>query len=66
MGSVAHRCGSIQIGDRVHSIDDIPLEACTVEESMRLLQRSAQIVKLCIAKGGGQEQVGFGEEIAII
>ena len=23
---------------------------------MRLLQRSAQVVKLCIAKGGGQEQ----------
>uniref|UniRef100_A0A183CBE0 ribulose-phosphate 3-epimerase n=1 Tax=Globodera pallida TaxID=36090 RepID=A0A183CBE0_GLOPA len=56
MGSVAHRCGSIQTGDRIHSIDNIPLEACTVEESIRLLQRSAPIVKLCIAKGGGEEQ----------
>ncbi|KAL3121821.1 hypothetical protein niasHT_002049 [Heterodera trifolii] len=56
MGSVAHRCGSIQSGDRIHSIDDIPLGACTVEESVRLLHRSAPIVKLCIAKGGGEEQ----------
>lgn len=51
-------CGSIQIGDRVHSIDNIPLEACTLEEAIRLLQRSAPTVKLCIAKGGGEEQVG--------
>uniref|UniRef100_A0A915MFB6 PDZ domain-containing protein n=1 Tax=Meloidogyne javanica TaxID=6303 RepID=A0A915MFB6_MELJA len=56
IGSVAHRCGSIQVGDQIHSIDDIPLDTCTLDEAMRLLQRSARIVKLVIIKGGGQEQ----------
>jgi len=51
------RCGSIQVGDQIHLIDDIPLDTCTLDEAMRLLQRSARIVKLVIIKGGGQEQV---------
>uniref|UniRef100_A0A914UK45 PDZ domain-containing protein n=2 Tax=Plectus sambesii TaxID=2011161 RepID=A0A914UK45_9BILA len=57
-GSVAHRCGSIQPGDRLIAIDNIPLDSCTVEEAMRLLQRSADIVKLRVKKGaafGGDE-----------
>jgi len=53
------RCGSIQVGDQIHSIDDIPLDTCTLDEAMRLLQRSARIVKLVIIKGGGQEQVNI-------
>ncbi|KAF7637874.1 hypothetical protein Mgra_00002579 [Meloidogyne graminicola] len=55
-GSVAHRCGSIQVGDQIYSIDDIPLNTCTLDEAMRLLQRSARVIKLVIIKGGGQEQ----------
>uniref|UniRef100_A0AC34GTG9 PDZ domain-containing protein n=1 Tax=Panagrolaimus sp. ES5 TaxID=591445 RepID=A0AC34GTG9_9BILA len=49
-GSVAHRCGSIQRGDQIISIDNIPLESCTVEEAMRLLQRSGDVIKLAIKK----------------
>lgn len=54
----AFRCGSIQPGDRLIAIDNIPLDTCTVEEAMRLLQRSVDIVKLRVKKGaafGGDE-----------
>ncbi|VDM47222.1 unnamed protein product [Toxocara canis] len=50
-GSVAQRCGSINVGDRILAIDNIPLDSCTVEEAMRLLQRSGDVVKLRIRKG---------------
>uniref|UniRef100_A0A0N5AVQ6 PDZ domain-containing protein n=1 Tax=Syphacia muris TaxID=451379 RepID=A0A0N5AVQ6_9BILA len=49
-GSVAHRCGSIQVGDHVLAIDNFPLNCCTVEEAMRLLKRSGEVVKLRIRK----------------
>uniref|UniRef100_A0A1I7YQU2 Glutamate receptor-interacting protein 1 n=1 Tax=Steinernema glaseri TaxID=37863 RepID=A0A1I7YQU2_9BILA len=55
-GSVAHRCGSIRPGDRILAIDNIPLDTCTVEEAMRLLQRSADIVKLRVKKGNTSEK----------
>uniref|UniRef100_A0A915EKA9 PDZ domain-containing protein n=1 Tax=Ditylenchus dipsaci TaxID=166011 RepID=A0A915EKA9_9BILA len=54
-GSVAHRSGSIQAGDRIKAIDNIALDSCTVEESMRLLQRSGNVVKLCVVKGQDQQ-----------
>lgn len=50
------RCGSIQPGDRITAIDNIPLDSSTVEEAMRLLQRSSDIVKLCIKKGSSEFQ----------
>uniref|UniRef100_A0A915BP83 PDZ domain-containing protein n=1 Tax=Parascaris univalens TaxID=6257 RepID=A0A915BP83_PARUN len=49
-GSVAQRCGSIHVGDRILAIDNIPLDSFTVEEAMRLLQRSGDVVKLRIRK----------------
>ena len=55
-GSVAHRCGSIQRGDRIIAIDSIPLELSTVEEAMRLMQRSGDVVKLSIKKGCSENQ----------
>uniref|UniRef100_A0AC35U8D4 Glutamate receptor-interacting protein 2 n=1 Tax=Rhabditophanes sp. KR3021 TaxID=114890 RepID=A0AC35U8D4_9BILA len=55
-GSAAHRCGSIQAGDKIISIDNIPLATCTIEESMRLLQRSGEIVKLCVQKNAKARQ----------
>ncbi|KAK0399663.1 hypothetical protein QR680_003151 [Steinernema hermaphroditum] len=55
-GSVAHRCGSIRPGDRILAIDNIPLDTCTVEEAMRLLQRSSDIVKLRVKKGNSGEK----------
>ncbi|KAL3983106.1 PDZ domain (Also known as DHR or GLGF) family protein [Acanthocheilonema viteae] len=57
VGSVAYRCGSLHSGDRILAVDNILLESCTVEEAMRLLQRTGDIVKLRVRKGvtSGQE-----------
>ncbi len=44
------RCGSIHPGDQLLAIDNIPLDTCTVEEAVRLLQRSTDIVKLRVRK----------------
>uniref|UniRef100_A0A0N5A3W8 Glutamate receptor-interacting protein 1 n=1 Tax=Parastrongyloides trichosuri TaxID=131310 RepID=A0A0N5A3W8_PARTI len=49
-GSPAYRCGSIHVGDRIVSIDDIPLSTCTVAEGIRLLHRCGDIVHLLIQK----------------
>lgn len=43
------------------SIDNIPLDCCTVEESMRLMQRSADIVKLRIKKGNTNASAALDE-----
>uniref|UniRef100_A0A8R1TS77 PDZ domain-containing protein n=2 Tax=Onchocerca TaxID=6281 RepID=A0A8R1TS77_ONCVO len=56
VGSVAYRCGSLHSGDRILAVDNILLESCTVEEAMRLLQRSGDIVKLRVRKGVTSEQ----------
>uniref|UniRef100_A0A915Q1Q7 PDZ domain-containing protein n=1 Tax=Setaria digitata TaxID=48799 RepID=A0A915Q1Q7_9BILA len=56
VGSVAYRCGSLHSGDRILAVDNILLESCTVEEAMRLLQRSGDIVKLRVRKGVNSEQ----------
>uniref|UniRef100_A0A0R3S6B1 PDZ domain-containing protein n=1 Tax=Elaeophora elaphi TaxID=1147741 RepID=A0A0R3S6B1_9BILA len=56
VGSVAYRCGSLHSGDRILAVDNILLESCTVEEAMRLLQRSGDIVKLRVRKGATSEQ----------
>lgn len=49
----------MQIGDQILAIDNIPLDSCSVEESMRLLQRSGNIVKLCVLKGNVDETVSY-------
>ncbi|VDN17374.1 unnamed protein product [Gongylonema pulchrum] len=49
-------CGSLHCGDRILAIDHIILDSCTVEEAMRLLQRSSEIVKLRVRKAGAPEQ----------
>uniref|UniRef100_A0A915I865 PDZ domain-containing protein n=1 Tax=Romanomermis culicivorax TaxID=13658 RepID=A0A915I865_ROMCU len=50
LGSVSHRCGSIQPDDQILSIDNIPLDTCTVDEAIRLLQKSSDIIKLRVKK----------------
>ncbi|KFD66740.1 hypothetical protein M514_06839, partial [Trichuris suis] len=50
IGSVAYRCGTVQPGDQLLAIDNIPLDTCTVEEAIRLLQRSSDVVKLRVKK----------------
>uniref|UniRef100_A0A0N5B2W9 Glutamate receptor-interacting protein 1 n=1 Tax=Strongyloides papillosus TaxID=174720 RepID=A0A0N5B2W9_STREA len=49
-GSPAYRCGSIHVGDRIVSIDDIPLSTCTVAEGIRLLHRCGDVIHLLIQK----------------
>ncbi|CAG9540224.1 unnamed protein product [Cercopithifilaria johnstoni] len=56
VGSVAYRCGSLHSGDRILAVDNILLESCTVEEAMRLLQHSCDIVKLRVRKGVTSKQ----------
>lgn len=50
-------CGSLHSGDRILAVDNILLESCTVEEAMRLLQRSGDVVKLRIRKSVTAKQV---------
>uniref|UniRef100_A0A7E4UN49 Glutamate receptor-interacting protein 1 n=1 Tax=Panagrellus redivivus TaxID=6233 RepID=A0A7E4UN49_PANRE len=64
-GSVAHRCGSIQQGDQIVAIDNIPLASSTVEEAMRLLQRSGDVVKLSIKKGPSDSQEVDSSQIVV-
>lgn len=50
-------CGSLRSGDCIFAVDNVLLEACTVEEAMRLLQRSGDIVKLRVRKSSTSKQV---------
>lgn len=49
-GSVAHRTGSVQAGDRLLAINNSRIEAVTVEEALSVLQ-SEQIIRLKLQKG---------------
>uniref|UniRef100_A0AC34QT36 PDZ domain-containing protein n=1 Tax=Panagrolaimus sp. JU765 TaxID=591449 RepID=A0AC34QT36_9BILA len=64
-GSVAHRCGSIQRGDQIIAIDNIPLDTCTVEEAVRLMQRSGDVVKLSVKKGCQDNQEPDGLQTVV-
>ncbi|CAG2239395.1 GRIP [Mytilus edulis] len=45
-GSVAHRCGSIQPGDKLLAINDVKTENMLVEDALHLLQSTDDIIKL--------------------
>ncbi|GFN84600.1 hypothetical protein PoB_001110600 [Plakobranchus ocellatus] len=45
-GSVAHRTGSVQPGDKLLAINDVRLDTCTSEDAMHLLELPDDIVKL--------------------
>ncbi|CAD5220718.1 unnamed protein product [Bursaphelenchus okinawaensis] len=49
-GSLSHRCGAIEPGDEFLSVDDVPLDNCTVQETIRLLQTARESVKIHISK----------------
>uniref|UniRef100_A0A8C4R8U0 PDZ domain-containing protein n=1 Tax=Eptatretus burgeri TaxID=7764 RepID=A0A8C4R8U0_EPTBU len=49
-GSVAHRTGTLQPGDRLLAIDGERLEVSSVERAMRALQRADSFVRLKICK----------------
>ncbi|XP_040008159.1 glutamate receptor-interacting protein 2-like [Xiphias gladius] len=49
-GSIAHRTGTLEPGDRLLAIDSVRLENCTMEDAMHILQQAEEMVKLRIQK----------------
>ncbi|XP_048102601.1 glutamate receptor-interacting protein 2a isoform X1 [Alosa alosa] len=49
-GSIAHRTGTLEPGDRLLAIDNVRLENCGIEEAMKVLQQAEDMVKLWIQK----------------
>ncbi|KAJ4934975.1 hypothetical protein JOQ06_007755 [Pogonophryne albipinna] len=49
-GSIAHRTGTLEPGDRLLAIDSVRLENCSMEDAMHVLQQAEDMVKLRIQK----------------
>ncbi|XP_056131868.1 glutamate receptor-interacting protein 1 [Lampris incognitus] len=49
-GSVAHRTGTLELGDKLLAIDNVRVENCTMEEAVQILQQCEELVKLKIRK----------------
>uniref|UniRef100_A0A3B4D0V1 PDZ domain-containing protein n=1 Tax=Pygocentrus nattereri TaxID=42514 RepID=A0A3B4D0V1_PYGNA len=49
-GSIAHRTGTLEPGDRLLAIDNVKLEHCGMEEAMAVLQQAEDMVRLRIQK----------------
>ncbi|KAM9856053.1 glutamate receptor-interacting protein 2-like [Aulostomus maculatus] len=49
-GSIAHRTGTLEPGDKLLAIDSVRLENCTMEDAMHVLQQAEDMVKLRIQK----------------
>ncbi|XP_051509429.1 glutamate receptor-interacting protein 2a isoform X3 [Myxocyprinus asiaticus] len=49
-GSIAHRIGTLEPGDRLMAIDNVRLDNCGMEEAMMVLQQAEGMVKLRIQK----------------
>ncbi|XP_062418367.1 glutamate receptor-interacting protein 2-like isoform X2 [Pungitius pungitius] len=49
-GSIAHRTGTLEPGDRLLAIDSVRLENCSMEDAMHFLQQAEDMVKLRIQK----------------
>ncbi|XP_051911686.1 glutamate receptor-interacting protein 1 isoform X3 [Hippocampus zosterae] len=49
-GSVAHRTGTLELGDKLLAIDNVRVETCSMEEAAQILQRCEDLVKLKIRK----------------
>ncbi|KAM6895365.1 glutamate receptor-interacting protein 1 [Xenentodon cancila] len=49
-GSVAHRTGTLELGDKLLAIDNIRVENCSMEEAVQILQHCEELVKLKIRK----------------
>uniref|UniRef100_A0A3Q2Z833 Glutamate receptor interacting protein 2a n=1 Tax=Hippocampus comes TaxID=109280 RepID=A0A3Q2Z833_HIPCM len=49
-GSVAHRTGTLEPGDRLLAIDGVRLEDCTIEDATHVLDQAEDMVKLRIQK----------------
>uniref|UniRef100_A0A9J8DIE2 PDZ domain-containing protein n=1 Tax=Cyprinus carpio carpio TaxID=630221 RepID=A0A9J8DIE2_CYPCA len=49
-GSIAHRTGTLEPGDKLLAIDNIRLENCSMEDAVQILQQSEDLLKLKIRK----------------
>ncbi|XP_077436200.1 glutamate receptor-interacting protein 2-like isoform X3 [Vanacampus margaritifer] len=49
-GSIAHRTGTLEPGDRLLAIDSVRLDDCTIEDAMHVLDQAEDMVKLRIQK----------------
>lgn len=49
-GSIAHRTGTLEPGDRLLAIDTVRLDHCTMEDAMHVLHQAEDMVKLRIQK----------------
>ncbi|XP_056430201.1 glutamate receptor-interacting protein 1 isoform X20 [Hyla sarda] len=49
-GSVAHRTGTLELGDKLLAIDNIRLDNCSMEDAVQILQQCEDLVKLKIRK----------------
>ncbi|KAL4640671.1 glutamate receptor-interacting protein 1-like [Arapaima gigas] len=49
-GSMAHRTGTLEMGDKLLAIDNIRLDNCSMEDAVQILQRCEELVKLKIRK----------------
>ncbi|XP_051550367.1 glutamate receptor-interacting protein 2-like isoform X1 [Myxocyprinus asiaticus] len=49
-GSMAHRTGTLEPGDKLLAIDNIRLENCSMEDAVQILEQSEDLVKLKIRK----------------
>uniref|UniRef100_A0A8C1ZX16 Glutamate receptor interacting protein 2b n=1 Tax=Cyprinus carpio TaxID=7962 RepID=A0A8C1ZX16_CYPCA len=49
-GSMAHRTGTLEPGDKLLAIDNIRLENCSMEDAVQILQQSEDLLKLKIRK----------------
>ncbi|XP_071816235.1 glutamate receptor-interacting protein 2-like isoform X3 [Apostichopus japonicus] len=49
-GSIAHRSGTMEPGDRLLAIDDIHVDTFTVDEALHLLRQADDVVKLRVKK----------------
>ncbi|XP_062913850.1 glutamate receptor-interacting protein 1 isoform X3 [Mobula hypostoma] len=49
-GSVAHRTGTLELGDKLLAIDSVRLDNCSVEDAIQILHQCEELVKLKIRK----------------
>ncbi|XP_075810230.1 glutamate receptor-interacting protein 1 isoform X13 [Microtus pennsylvanicus] len=49
-GSVAHRTGTLELGDKLLAIDNVRLDNCSMEDAVQILQQCEDLVKLKIRK----------------
>ncbi|XP_057613619.1 glutamate receptor-interacting protein 1 isoform X5 [Chionomys nivalis] len=49
-GSVAHRTGTLELGDKLLAIDNVRLDNCSMEDAVQILQQCEELVKLKIRK----------------